>query len=101
MGRKRRTISKDTKLKIALEAVQEKNTVQELAAKYQITPSMVSSWKKNLLNRDLSSFEESKQSKKYEKDFEEANEKIDFITAAYGKSQLELELLKKKMSSSV
>jgi transposase-like protein len=58
MGRKRRTISKDTKLKIALEAVQERNTVQEIAAKYQIAPSMVSSWKKNLLNRDLSSFEE-------------------------------------------
>jgi transposase-like protein len=51
-----------------LEVVQEKNTVQELAAKYQITPSMVSSWKNNLLNRDLSPFEESKQSKKYEKD---------------------------------
>jgi transposase-like protein len=96
MGRKRRTISRDTKLKIALEAVKEKNTVQELAAKYQITPSMVSSWKKKLHNRDLSSFEELKQSKKYEKNLEEANEKINFITAAYGKSQLDLEIIKKR-----
>ena len=101
MGRKRRTISKATKLKIALEAVQERNTVQEIAAKYQITPGMVSLWKKNLLKLDLSIFEESKQSKKNEKALEEANDKIDFITSAYGKSQLELELLKKKMNSSV
>jgi putative transposase len=101
MGKKRRVINKDTKLKIALEAVQERGTVQELASKYQITPGMVSAWKKKLLQRDLSSFEESKLLKKTEKALEEAKEKNDFITTAYGKSQLELELLKKKMSLSV
>jgi len=100
MGRKRRTISKDTKLKVALEAIQEKATIQEIAAKYQVTPSMVSLWKKSLLKHDLSPFEESKKNNKIEKELEKANDKIEFITKAYGKSQLELELLKKKMNLS-
>lgn len=56
MCRKRRTIRKGTKLKVVLEAIQEKATVQEIAAKYQVTPSMVSLWKKSLLKHNLSPF---------------------------------------------
>ncbi|MBK5261732.1 MAG: transposase, partial [Peptostreptococcaceae bacterium] len=70
MGRKRRTISRELKLKVAVEALKNETTVQELATKYQVTPSMVSNWKKVLEKGDLSLLGEDKETKKLKEDLE-------------------------------
>ncbi len=98
MGRKRRTISRELKLKVAVEALKNETTVQELATKYQITPSMVSNWKKGLETGDLSLLGEDKETKKLKEDLKAAKESIEFLTTAYGKSQITIELLKKNLS---
>ena len=46
MGRNRKTFMDSFKKEVALEALKERLTVNEVAAKYGISGSMVSSWKK-------------------------------------------------------
>jgi transposase len=46
MGRNRKTYSETLKNEVALEALKESRTVNEIAAEYQISPSMVTKWKK-------------------------------------------------------
>ena len=45
MGRKRQTFSKDFKAKVALEALREESTVQEIAVKYGVHPNQIAQWK--------------------------------------------------------
>ena len=49
MTRKRKTHSAQFKSKVALEAVRERQTVNELAHKFSVHPSQVHAWKKQLL----------------------------------------------------
>ena len=41
MGRKRQTFSEEQKARIAIEAIQERSTLSEIAQKYQVHPSRV------------------------------------------------------------
>ena len=45
MGRKRQTYSKDFKAKVALEALREESTIQEIAVKHGVHPNQISQWK--------------------------------------------------------
>jgi putative transposase len=47
MGRNRKTFTDTFKKEVAIEAIKEKNTVNEIAAKHGISGSMVSNWKKH------------------------------------------------------
>ena len=49
MKRQRRQYSADWKAKIALEAIKGQRTVQEIASHYGVHPSLVTHWKKQLL----------------------------------------------------
>ena len=49
MGRKRRTFTDKFKAEVAIEAIKGIKTLAELAAKYQVHPNRISSWKKQLL----------------------------------------------------
>ena len=44
MGRNRKTFTDTFKKEVAIEAIKEKNTVNEIAAKHGISGSMVSNW---------------------------------------------------------
>ena len=57
---KRRTLSPEFKKKIAVEALREKQTINEIASKYQVHPVQVSKWKKELTDGALSIFEDIK-----------------------------------------
>ena len=49
MKNKRRNHSAAFKAKVALEAVKEEKTIAELASLYQVHPSQIAKWKKQLL----------------------------------------------------
>jgi len=49
MKNKRRNHSAAFKAKVALEAVKEEKTIAELAGLYQVHPSQITKWKKQLL----------------------------------------------------
>jgi transposase len=46
MGKKRKTLSGKEKATIALEALRERQTLSEIAQKYEVHPTQVSAWKK-------------------------------------------------------
>jgi len=54
MGRNRKTFTDSFKKEVALEALKERITVNEIAAKYGISGSMVSNWKKQFLSGGFS-----------------------------------------------
>ena len=54
MGRNRKTFTDSFKKEVALEALKERSTVNEIAAKYGISASMVSNWKKQFLSGGFS-----------------------------------------------
>lgn len=50
MARTRRRFSAALKAKVALEAIRGQRTVAELAGEYQVHPTQISQWKKQLLD---------------------------------------------------
>ena len=50
MGRKRRSFTDKFKAKVAIEAVKGIKTLAELATEYQVHPTQISDWKKQLLS---------------------------------------------------
>jgi transposase-like protein len=55
---KRRQFSPEFKKKIAIEAIKEQRTINEIANEHQIHPVQISKWKKELLDRAISIFED-------------------------------------------
>ena len=53
---KRRSFSEEFKAKIALEAVKELKTVNEIASEHGLHPNQVTKWKKQLIDNASSSF---------------------------------------------
>jgi transposase-like protein len=50
MGRQRRRFSADFKARVALEAIREQHTINELASEYGVYPNLIREWKKHLLS---------------------------------------------------
>lgn len=50
MGRNRKTYSENFKAEVALAALKENRTANEIATEYQIAPSMVTKWKKEFIS---------------------------------------------------
>jgi transposase len=89
---KRRNFDSNFKSKVAIEAIQEKLTMAEIASKYEIFPSQVTEWKKEFLAGASSVFENKKNIE---------NKKGDDSVALYeqiGRLQMDLAFLKKKLS---
>ena len=57
MPKSRRKFTSGFKAKVALEALQERLTLCELAQKYELHPNQISSWKKELLERSAEVFD--------------------------------------------
>lgn len=70
-GRNRKIFTDSFKKEVSLEALKERNTVNEIAAKYGISASLVSSWKKELLSGVFS-----KEVKQLKKGLAEAQQRI-------------------------
>ena len=93
MGRKRQTFSKDFKAKVALEALREESTVQEIAVKYGVHPNQIAQWKVQAVAGLAGLFE--RPNKKSEEDRAAESER-DELLKTIGTQKVEIDFLKKK-----
>ena len=92
MPKKRREYSAGFKFRVALEALREQKTVNELASEHQLHPTLVRDWKRQLLSSGASVFDRGKPAPaKAENDVPEAE-----LYEQIGRLKMELEWLKKK-----
>lgn len=92
--KKRRRYDAAFKGKVALEAVMNDRTINEIAAKYQVHPGQVSQWKRELLNGVNSVFEQGKKAAVndgHNREVSELHQKIGQLT-------VEVDWLKKKLN---
>ena len=96
MRGKRRSFGPTFKAKVALAAIRGDKTTAQLAAKFEVHPNQVSSWKKQLLEGAAGLFADGrrKKSDEAEADEEELYEQI-------GRLKMEVEWLKKKTAELV
>lgn len=91
--RQRRRFSDEFKAKVAIEAVKEEKTLQELAEEFQVHPNQISGWKKQLLE-NAGKIYERKNTK--DKELENAEKKQEELFKQLGQAKYENEWLKKK-----
>ena len=60
MTNKRKKYDSSFKAKVAIEAIRERETLNELAAKYELSPVMISRWKKEFIENSSAAFESPK-----------------------------------------
>ena len=91
MSSKRRQHSDQFKFKVALEASKGHRTVNELASEYNLHPTQISGWKKQLLEEGVGIFSRRTGRKQQEEGGREAE-----LYEQIGRLKMELAWLKKK-----
>lgn len=91
MSRQRRHFSADFKAKVALEAIRELKTLNEIASEYGVHPNLVREWKKQVLSELPGIFTSTKES-----DIQEREAEKERLFQQIGQLQYELAWLKKK-----
>ena len=95
--KKRQSFDKAFKAKVALEALREELTLQEIAKKYGVHPNQISLWKKQVIENLPEIFE--RPNKKTE-DERQAENQYDEALKTLGAMKIENEFLKKEVRSS-
>ena len=88
----RRKFSADFKAKVVLEALKERNTIEEIARKYEVHPNQIHTWKKEFLNNASLVFSSGDRLMEDKKQQEEEREKL---YAQIGQQKVEIDWLKK------
>ena len=57
MKQSRKKYDAKFKAEVAIEAIKERETLNELAAKYEVSPVMISRWKKEFIENSAAAFE--------------------------------------------
>lgn len=91
MTKKRKKYSQQFKFKVALEAVKELKTINEIASAYDVHPTQVKSWKKQLLAEGPTVFGQDMAQQLREQEARETE-----LYEQIGRLKMELEWLKKK-----
>jgi transposase-like protein len=87
----RKKFTGEFKSKIALEAIREQKTINEIASKYEVYPNQVSTWKRELLERIEGIFSD-KRSKENKPD----EDLVPQLYQQIGQLKVEVDWLKKK-----
>lgn len=93
MGTTRRKFTSAFKTKVVLEALKERSSIAELAAKYEVHPNQISEWKKQFLENSTAVFEKGST----ESNKEESEKQMDQLYAQIGQLKVENDWLKKKL----
>jgi transposase len=88
----RRKFSPDFKAKVALEAIRERHTVEELARKYELHPTQINTWKREFLSKAAAVFSGPDPEAEAQKDAD-----TDKLYAKIGQLEMENDWLKKKL----
>lgn len=91
---KRNQYTSEFKTKIILEVLREELTINELAAKYEVNPVMISRWKAEFLERVPDVFKRGASSA--EKELEAEKERVAQLERKIGQLTYEVDWLKKK-----
>ena len=92
MKRKRKQYSPEFKAKVALAALKNEETVAQLAARYEVHPTMIHTWKRNLLDCAANIFAPGHNRDK------QAEAKVDELYRHIGKLKVERDFLSRKLS---
>ncbi|WP_231716910.1 IS3 family transposase [Desulfosarcina ovata] len=91
MGNKRKTHSPQFKAKVALAAIQNDETTAQLASRFGIHPTMVSSWKRQMLEGVADIFDKNHKSRK------QAEDQTDELYRQIGQLKVENDFLSRKL----
>ncbi len=94
MRKKRRNFDATFKAKVAIEALKERETLNELAVKFDLHPNQISSWKQEFLTNSSAAFESTSKTSSYEKKKEEELERL---YSKIGMLEMEKDFLKKSL----
>ena len=89
--KKRKQYPKEFKARVALEAIKEAKTIAELSSEYEIHSGMITKWKKQLQENICDIFIRKSEHEPDDKQL------IDNLYKQIGKSQVEIDWLKKKL----
>jgi transposase len=89
----RRKFTSKFKTKVVLDSLSERYTIQELASKYQLHSTQISSWKTQFLSQASSIFEQPTKNSK-----SKLEEKEEQYLKAIGQQKMEIDFLKKALS---
>lgn len=95
MGRNRKTYSENFKTEVALAALEENKTVNEIATDYQISPSMVTKWKKEFISERQHG---PKEFAEMQKRIDELMKERDNAYQEVGKQKMMIDLMKKNFT---
>lgn len=90
MKKTRRKFSTAFKTKVALEAIKEKETLQELSSKFGIHQNQITKWKREFLDRAEDVFDTNKV-----KDKSDDEQEKEMLYGKIGRLQTEVDFLKK------
>ena len=89
--RTKRKFSVAFKVKVALEAIKERQTLSELALKFELHPNQISQWKREFLNNAEHAFKSKACSKA------DSEQQISGLYQKIGKLEVENDFLKKSL----
>ncbi len=90
MSKKRKQYSAQFKSKVALEAVRGEKTVAELAAQYELHPTVINNWKRQLIEGASEIFERDSQQHRVDSD---SQAQIDELYRQIGQLKVERDFL--------
>jgi len=93
MKQKRRNFTNSFKTKVVLEALKERDTIQQLAVKYEIHPNQITTWKKQFLENADAAFGQQSQ----DDQLQQARQQLDELYKQIGQMKVETDWLKKKL----
>ncbi len=94
LKRTRKKIDDSLKVKIVLEALKETMTLNELAAKYEVHPNQIITWKKKFLERSVDVFTGSGEERQ---ELERLRREKERLVHQIGEQAVDIEFLKKNL----